>query len=135
MHNWCHEAQISYAFFIYVRKWKSGMGYCLISIHNVEPKIHFYGWKCFIWKYIVTFQSVRRAGVRFEILVTKSDKRRKVAQKQLIFSVTLTSWDKLTYNLRNCQGLQGKKTLFDSPTPHSICLNINFLQSSFVWKC
>ena len=25
------------------------------------------------------------------------------------FSVTLTPWDKLTYNLRNCQGLQGKK--------------------------
>ena len=61
------------------------MGYYLINIHDVEPKIHFHGWKCFIWKYIVTFRSLTRVGVRFEILVTKSDKGREVAQKQLIF--------------------------------------------------
>ena len=45
------------------RKWKSGMGYRVINIHNIEPKIYFCGW--FIWIYFVTFcvSDMRMEGV------------------------------------------------------------------------
>ena len=48
------------------------MGYCVINIHDIEPRVHFRG--CFIF-YTVSL-SGQWQGKEFEILVTKSDKGR-----------------------------------------------------------
>ena len=80
-----------YVFHLTVWKWKSGMGYCLINTHDIEPRIYFCNWKYFVWKYFVTFWSVTRVRTSFEILATKSDKRQEGSQKlkNIWFSVNV----------------------------------------------
>ena len=68
MSNLFIEVQINYVFSLTVRTWKLGMGYCVINIHDIKPRVHFRGW--FIWKNFVTLV-IDIGGRGFVILVIK----------------------------------------------------------------
>ena len=70
-------------FHLTVRKWRLGMGYGVMNMHDIESRMYF---RPMVYLEIICRFLIGDArGREFEIILTKSDKEREGIQKQLVF--------------------------------------------------